>query len=337
MEKQKYIQHSGKVAEAGERFEHVMAITLDPRSNYKTGVIRSILSRTGDLFVSGSLDISALYKVRGESLEHFDIGEKLVLNNQDEILSTISSDEKDFIGFEDPDIWIDEETNLMHLYFTVPYSKKDNRGYCVNLGHAVGRDLDSLVMTELTLTDDGYNSAKEVSIAPLNSKGFRYNLIESSDYINKNHYSTVRVAIAKDMGKPWEFGEVVFHPAEHDIKWAAGHASPGPLFSKKFIDIGENKLVGILNGREADTFIDGKKVARGIFAIGLFIYDFEIGKIDWVSPEEFIIDSEAKNITFASQFIETSDGEGILYAHVDDSFVRAYTLKAEDIKSLLPL
>ncbi len=73
-----------------------------------------------------------------------------------------------------------------------------------------------------------------------------------------------------------------------------------------------------------------------MFSVGLFIYDYENGKIDWVSPEPFIQDSEAVSITFASQFVEIGPGKGILYAHVDDSFVRAYTLKAELLKSLLP-
>lgn len=332
-----YTEHSGKVAEAGGRFEHVMAITLDPRTEYKNGVIRSILSRTGDLFVSGSLDRSALYKVSGSNLEHFDIGEKLVIKNQEEVLNSIGGEDMDFIGLEDPDIWIDPATDLMHLYFTIPFKYTKRKGYSVSLGHAVGKDLDSLEMTEPVLLDNGHNSAKEVSIAPVNSKGFRYNLIESSDFIHGEHYSTVRLAIARDMGKPWEYGKVVFHPAEHKIAWLGGHASPGPLFSKNFIDIGENKLVGILNGREVDTFIDGKKVARGVFAVGLYVYDYELGNIDWVSPEPIIIDSEARNITFASQFVETGNGEGILYAHADDSFVRAYTLFAEGIKTLLPL
>ena len=52
--------------------------------------------------------------------------------------------------------------------------------------------------------------------------------------------------------------------------------------------------------------------------------------------EPFIQDSEAKTITFASQFVERGKGSGILYAHVDDSFVRAYTLNANEIKALLP-
>ena len=33
-----------------------------------------------------------------------------------------------------------------------------------------------------------------------------------------------------------------------------------------------------------------------------------------ISPAPFIQDSEAKTITFASQFVETRPGEGILYA-----------------------
>ena len=90
-----------------------------------------------------------------------------------------------------------------------------------------------------------------------------------------------------------------------------------------------------MNGRVADQKI-GDKIKYGMFSVGLFIYDYELGKIDWVSPEPLIRDTEAKTITFASQFVETKPGEGILYAHVDDSFVRTYTLNAEGIRELLP-
>ena len=70
----------------------------------------------------------------------------------------------------------------MHLYFTIPIkpSKKiDGSGEHtqIHLGHAFGKDLDSLEMTMPVLMDTAQLSAKEVSIAPLNSKGFRYNLI----------------------------------------------------------------------------------------------------------------------------------------------------------------
>jgi hypothetical protein len=137
------------------------------------------------------------------------------------------------------------------------------------------------------------------------------------------------------MGKSWEYGRIAFHPNERKIPWIAGHASPGPLLPKSFIDIGESKLLGIINGREVNKKIKGK-IKYGMFSVGLFIYDYEHGKIEWVSPKPFIKDSEAKTITFASQFVVTEKGAGILYAHVDDSFVRAYTLNAKTIKSLLP-
>lgn len=255
-----------------------------------------------------------------------------------EIISWKDFEKGDCIGLEDPDIWIDPKTDLMHLYFTIPIkfpSKDEEKRIRVHLGHAVGKDLDSLEMTEPTLLANEKYNAKEVSIAPVNLKGFRYNLIESRDTRSDWTYSTVQVAIAEDMGKPWKYGKVAFHPAEHKIPWIAGHASPGPLLPKSFMNIGEGKLLGIINGREANQRI-GEKIKYGMFSVGLFIYDYEKGVIDWVSPEPFIQDSEAVTITFASQFVETGKGKGILYAHVDDSFVRAYDINAESIKKLLP-
>ena len=204
----------------------------------------------------------------------------------------------------------------------------------IYLGHAVGKDLDSLEMTEPVLASPTI-SAKEVSIAPVNTHGFRNNLIESAEIIDGTWFSTVRVAVAHDMGKRWEFGETIFRPYENNLPWIAGHASPGPLLPREFIDVGKDKLLGIMNGREANQKI-GDITKYGKFTVGLFIYDYEKGKIDWVSPKSFIQDSEAKTITFASQFVLTGPGEGILYAHVDDSFVRAYTTKASLIKNILP-
>lgn len=337
-----YTEHEGRVIEANGEFKHVMAITLDPRTDYHEGVVRCIMSRSGDLAFKGNTDRSELHKISGDTLEHFKIGEKLNIKNEKEILNDLIEEGDDFIGLEDPDIWIDEKTDLMHLYFTIPIKPADEKEKIrVHLGHAVGKDLDSLEMTMPVLMDNGKFRAKEVSIAPKNSKGFRYNLIESKDRQTGTSYSVVQVATAEDMGKPWEYGEIAFHPAEHNLPWIAGHASPGPLFSKNFIDVGEGKLLGVINGCEANKNI-GDKVKYGNFSVGLFIYDYENGKIDWVSPQFLIQDSEAgkggnRAITFASQFIETGKGEGILYAHVDDSFVRAYTLKAELLKSILPI
>ena len=335
---QYYIEHKGKVMEAdGKDFKHVMAITLDPRTNYKEGIARCITKREGDVHIKGYGDRSELHKISGESLETYTISERLNIKNEKEILDQLIEKDWDFIGLEDPDIWVDEKTNLIHVYFTIPIRYVDKtKKIKIHLGHAVGKDLNSLEMTHPVLLDINDISAKEVSIAPLNKNGIRFNLIESRDRQLETTYSVVKVAIANDMGKDWEYGETIFHPKDHNIPWIVGHASPGPLFSKSFIDVGEGKLLGIINGREANQKMPDGQTKYGIFSVGLFIYDYENGVIDWVSPLPFIQDSEATNITFASQFVETKPGEGILYAHVDDSFVRAYTLIAEKIKELLP-
>jgi hypothetical protein len=312
-----------------------MAITLDPRSSHKEGLIRCITSREGDVAISGYIDRSALYKVQGNTLDHFSIGEKLEIKNQEKIIDALKGGGLDFLGLEDPDIWIDAWTGLTHLYFTMPFHDSQKHEMFIHLGHAIGKNLDSLEMMEPVLKDGGEGGAKEVSIAPLNKEGVRYNLVESSIENEDFSYSTVRTAIAGDMGAPWKFGETVFHPKMEGIPWIGGHASPGPLLPKDFIDVGEGKLLGIMNGREANQRV-GNEIKYGIFSVGLFIYDYENGKIDWVSPEPFIRDSEARTITFASQFVEQGKNSGVLYAHVDDSFVRAYTLDAESIRILLP-
>jgi hypothetical protein len=315
-----------------------MAIALDPASQYKKGIVRCIVSREGDVEVSGYVDRSELYLLEGDTLDSFKITKRLNIKNEAEIIGKLTPKGWDFIGLEDPDIFVDDKTSLMHIYFTIPIKPSSSKEKIrIHLGHAVGKDLNSLEMTMPVLMDEGKSdeSAKEVSIAPLNSNGIRFNLIESRDRRPDTTYSIVKVAIVEDMGKLWKFGETVFHPADHKIPWIGGHASPGPLLAKKFIDVGQGKLLGIMNGREANKKIEGK-TKYGMFSVGLFIYDYEKGKIDWVSPEPLIRDTEAQTITFASQFVETISGEGILYAHVDDSFVRAYTLYADGLKALLP-
>lgn len=331
-----YIQHEGKVVETNDKFKHVMAITLDETKDYKEGIIRCVVNREGDIQMKGYIDRSELYKIKGDSLYHFEIVERLNIKNEKEIINDLITEDFDFIGLEDPDIWRDQESGLMHLYFTIPFivknKEKKNR---IHLGHAVGKDLDSLEMTKPVLISNDDMNAKEVSIAPVNKKGFRFNLIESKSRIEGVSYSVIQVAVAKDMNTNWELGDVVFHPAENHIKWIEGHASPGSLFPKSFIDMGEGKLLGVMNGREANQKLKDNTIKYGMFSVGLFIYDYENGKIDWVSEEPFIQDSEAITITFASQFVETKEGEGVLYAQVDDSFIRTYTLKRDEIKKFL--
>jgi uncharacterized membrane protein (Fun14 family) len=331
----KYVQHPGKVINTDGHFSHVMSIALDPREKYLKGVARCIVSRKGDVTISGYIDRSELHKIAGDSLESFRILEKVKIQNEEEVVSKIGGANLDFLGLEDPDIWIDEENDLLHLYFTLPLiNHKNHKENKIHLGHAVGKDIDSLIMTEPALVADKTGGAKELSVAPINKKGFRFNLVESSKKEDDFTYSVVRTAIAYDTGKPWTFGDIVFHPKEHNIPWIGGHASPGPLFSREFIDVGEGKLLGIMNGREVNRVVNGA-IVYGMFSIGLFIYDYENGKIDWVSSQPLIQDTDAKTITFASQFIETGKGEGILYAHVDDSFVRAYSIRVDDLKGFL--
>ena len=163
MEKSRgYIEYPGRAVETDGRFKHVMAISLDPRSNYKEGVVRCIKSRQGDVTISGYVDRSILCKVHGDSSERFSIGEEIIIKNQDEIIKRLSGEGLDFLGLEDPDIWIDEKTGLMHLYFTMPFhdSKPEDNGM-VHLGHAVGKDLDSLEMTAPVLMGKIHGAAKE--------------------------------------------------------------------------------------------------------------------------------------------------------------------------------
>ncbi len=335
MDKGIFTQLPGKIVELDSRFKYVMALALNSRSNYMNGIIRCITKRDGDLQIKGYADRSVLYQVRGDSLKNFYIENKLNINGEEELINQFSGDDWDFMGFEDPDIWIDDMDDFTHVYFTISlWNKKQRHTFC-HLGHAEGANLDSLEMTEpVLIVDEKIRRAKEPSIAPVNKGGFRYNLIESRSDKGQFSYSTVRVAITENMGEPWKFGETVLHPAENNIPWIGGHASPGPLLSQNFIDVGDGKCLGFLNGREVNQKI-GENVRYGTFSIGLFIYDYENGKIDWVSSKPFIQDSEAKTITFASQFVQTGENDGILYAHVDDSFVRAYEIRANLIKPLL--
>ena len=82
--------------------------------------------------------------------------------------------------------------------------------------------------------------------------------------------------------------------------------------------------------------MEGKKKVYGKFRVGLMLFDPETGEIPWISEKPLIEDPNAKNITFASDFIETGEKEGILYAHVDDSFIRAYKINVDGLRDFLP-
>ena len=329
-----YKEFSGRVVKADNRFKHVMSLALHPYDRQK-GLVRCILSRVGNIRIKGYIDRSELHLIKGNFPYHYVVGERLKINGEEEMIKELERKNWESIGLEDPDIWYDPDDQRLHIYFTIPLRAKRKGGRMrIYLGHAEGNSLNSLRITEPVLTNDRF-SAKEVAIAPKNTQDFRYNLFESSDKVGKTRFSTIRVAIAKQASPPWEFGKTVFHPAKQGFDWCAGHASPGPLLPKTFIDLGKGKCLGIINGREANKQV-GEKTFYGVFSVGLMIYNYERGEIEWVSPRPFIRDPQAKTITFASQFVETAPGQGVLYAHIDDSFVRAYCINANSLKLLLP-
>ncbi|MBS3921595.1 MAG: hypothetical protein KGZ37_00415 [Nitrosarchaeum sp.] len=347
MKTKAYFQHKGKVIAINGKNKLVMAITINPK-NHKEAILRCVVSRTGDVTKTGSHDISKLYLLKGKSLTSFSIYKELKIKNSEKIIKSLHKPGHEFIGLEDPDIFYDEKSKIYHLYFTMPYIvSKPGKGY-VYLGHALGRSLNLLRMTEPVLSGETQNGfwAKEVSTAPINKAGVMINLFESADRVKVSNglsvgFSVVRSAIGSNMGKKWKVKDTILHPYKLSkkntiYKWIAGDASPGPLLPKSFIDLGSNLMLGIMNGCEFGKFKNGKKIFGGHFTVGLFVYDYEKGKILWVSEKPIIKDSQAKRITFASQFIETKPGEGVLYAHVDDSFVRAYTLYADGIRKMLP-
>lgn len=332
-----YIEHSGKVVE-DKRFSHTMALFLNPKTDFKDGAIRCITSRKGKVNVAGYVDKSKIYKVKQvKKLEKYVITEPLDIKGEDDLIKKLSFDDLVFLGFEDPDIIIDPDTNRIHLYFTIPFVDKPKGLYRVYLGHAEGEELDSLEMTDPVLPPgsrvDVYS--KELALAPMNKNGVRLNLFESKDENDEVYNSTIRVAIVKNLSMGWKLGKTLLYPKNINFRWCGGHVSPGPILPREFIDVGEGKLLGILNGREANRQEENKIIYEN-FSVGLMIYNYEKGKIEWISERPIIVDSEAKHITFSSQFIQRSSNKGILYAHVDDSFVRAYSLFSNELKKLLP-
>lgn len=104
-----YIQHEGRVITTDTIYKHVMAVALDSRTKYREGVIRCITSREGDVTVSGYIDRSELHVISGDRLEHFKIGGKLNIKGEMKIIDQLLGKDLDFIGLEDPDIWVDKK------------------------------------------------------------------------------------------------------------------------------------------------------------------------------------------------------------------------------------
>jgi hypothetical protein len=326
------------VIRASGSCEHLMALHLDPRGTGGVGVLRCIVSRTGDVGVSGYVDRSQIHAVEMDSFYEARRGPELDIAGTEAVLSRIIDEKShDFLGLEDPNVWRDPVTDVLHLYCSIPLIEHYSGDLCLYLGHAEGEDVYSLTMTEPVLgpVSGGHGGAKEVAIPPPAADGNRYALVESNEPGEGISYSVLRTAIARDLRGPWEYGGLELHPARDGYDWCGGHLSPGPFLPRSFVDVGENRVVGLLNGREKSRVVDDRTV-YGAFSIGLMVYDYENGAVEWFSREPFLQDPDARTITFASAFQQPDPGRGVIYAHVDDSYVRAYLVDPDELSSFLP-
>lgn len=318
---------------------HIMALHLDPRESNDLGVLRCIDSREGRVHIPGFVDRSLLRIVELDSPYTAAIGGELDIEKSADIVAGLDEfEDMEFLGYEDPVLCrLPEADERLHLYCTIPFYDPEAEGSVLHLGHASGPDLHSLTMEEPVLGHEPgvHHGAKEPAIAPASSDGRRYNLVESTDTHDGTTYSVLRSAIARDPSGPWEYGDVVFHPVRDGRVWCAGHVSPGPFLPPSFVDVGDGLRVGLLNGRETDQW-HGETLGFGAFTIGLMCYDYENGTVEWFSEEPLIEDPDAHTITFASEFCQTGPDSGLLYAHVDDSFIRVYRVDATALKSHLP-
>lgn len=317
---------------------HIMALHFDALAEPGKGVIRCIDNREGYVHIPGFVDRSTLRLVEMESPYHATMGRELEIEDTVEVVADLPEfGSMEFLGLEDPIVWRDAGDEDLHVYSTVPFYDSTEEYAVMYLGHASGEDLDSLRMHDPVLAPQygDHAGGKEPVIAPPTSDGHRYNLVESTAEYEGVGYSVVRSVRAADFDGPWEYEELVLHPAHDGYEWCGGHASPGPLFPPSFLDPGDGLRVGILNGRETNREGDDADLF-GAFTVGLMGYDYENGSIEWITEEPVIEDPDARTITFGSAFRQIDEDRGIVYAHVDDSRIVAYLVDADALQDYVP-
>ena len=323
------------IGKINSKDELVMALTVDKQTfgaETKRGLVRVITKRIGNENIAGYVDRSELWQVESQDGLSWHKTSVLKITGIKRQIDELGKEcNGKFLGLEDPDIYTDEK-GTKHIYFTIAFMLGKKRGYRVFLGHAEGLSLDSLnatapVMKPLEGKNRGY---KEVVISPIITNGYRINLTESND----KDYSVIASAKAENFGSLWQPIGIPFHPKKDGKEWCAEHASPCAIFSPDFIRHGD-LLVGIMNGREKSEIIKGRKIYKK-FRPGLFLFNPTTGEIPWVAPEPLFEDPNAVTITFASDFVELNSNEGLLYAHVNDCFVRVYQISKKGIADRLP-
>ena len=327
--------------EKQEDKKRFMALCIDEDSkNPYLGIARKITKRQGNPDVPGFIDKSKLVIVKSEDLLSWKVVSDLNIEGVDELIEKLGTDKNYFIGLEDPDIWTGE-AGKKHVYFTIAYKKKNERGYDLYLGHAFGESLGSLKASDpvLSRVDDKITGFKEICPVPSLGGGKRIVLAETFVFhgIDKE-YSAISVIKVGDLSLRWEYVRLVHDPKYEDREWCKGDSSPCRIFNSEFLSCRlQNKeyLVGVMNGREPNQIIKGKEIYKK-FRPGLFLFDPASESIVWIADEPLLEDPIASTITFASEVVYLDDTEAILYAHPNDSFVRAYKLNSSKLRELLP-
>ena len=321
----------------GKRY---MALCIDPKSKdpYR-GIARQIIDRRGSVDIPGFLDRSKLIIVESYDLLNWEIVGDLNLIRIKRIIDKFlnnQEDQKEFIGLEDPDIFVDEN-GKKHVYFTIPFRYKNIDWYDVCIGHAEGDNLKNLIATMPVLgkVSEKIAGFKEMCPSPILSNGERFILTET--FVNRGierKYSAISVSKVSNLSGNWDYIKLIHDPEKESRKWCAGHSSPCRFFDPNILICGKY-LVGIMNGREPTEEINGKRY-YGKFRPGLFLFNSESADIVWVDDEPLLKDPIATTITFASELVCLNKKEAILYAQPNDSFVRAYKINLEKIKERLP-
>lgn len=296
--------------------------------------MRKVTRREGHEDTPGYLDFSKLVLVESENLFDWKILGDVQIKGSDEAINKIDS-EKEFMGLQDPDILVDKK-GLRHVYFTTPMKYLHKAEQEVYLGRATGKDLSKLVFKEFVLGPIGakITGFKELASSPISREGSGIHLAEI-EIVDEKGVSAIAAVESQDYGGKWKYLHLALNPRTVGHKWCSGFVSPCRILPKSFIDSGNSSLyVTIINGR-VPIIKNGNKRVYGDFLPGLALYNPQTGEIPWVAPEPLFKDPAATTITFASEFVQ-SGNQGILYAHPNDSFVRAYRLNARNLKKLIP-
>ncbi len=315
----------------------VMALSIlkKKENNKYLGIVREIVERSSDPSIPGNVDKSKLYIVESSNCLNWKQKLELKIDGIDNIIEDLTNKNMAFIGLEDPDIFI--ENNLIHVFFTIAYKLTNKPGYMTYLGHAQGNSLYNLEATQPVMSpniNNNFYGFKEVAISPEKYSFGRINLAESFHRTESSEgHSVIISAKAKNMSKPWQFIKIVVHPVDIKYKWIEYDTSPCCMLPRDFITL-DSLLVAIINGREKPAYINNKKVC-GRFTIGLALFDPKTGNIPWISDRPLIDDTSARNIVFASDFLRLDKNNGILYAHIDDSYIKAYKLNSTKLKEFI--